>query len=60
MLTIITNTENLKMPVCTENFNPITDPKLLCTCGHPECDKRSVKQFVLNNIQLIRDDYDHV
>ena len=40
----------------TKNFNPTTDPKLLCTCGHPECDKRSVKQGVLEMVQLIRED----
>lgn len=40
----------------TKDFNPKTDPKLLCTCGHPECDKRSVKQFVLNQVQLMRND----
>jgi zinc D-Ala-D-Ala carboxypeptidase len=42
----------------TSNFNPNTDPKLLCTCGHPKCDKRSVKQQVLNKVQYIRDDAD--
>lgn len=41
----------------TKNFNPETDIKLLCTCNHPECDKRSVKQSILNRVQLIRDDY---
>ena len=41
----------------TDNFNPATDKKLLCTCGHPECDKRSVNQFTLDKIQLVRDDY---
>ncbi len=56
MKLIITNTEVLKMTIKTENFNPATDVKLLCTCGHPECDKRSVKQFVLNNVQLMRND----
>ena len=42
----------------TKNFNPNYDKKLLCTCGHPKCDKRSVKQEVLNGIQLIRNDAD--
>ena len=42
----------------TKNFNPKTDPKLLCTCGHPKCDRRSVDQHTLNNAQLIRDDID--
>ena len=40
----------------TLNFNPESDPKLICTCGHILCDKRSVSQFVLNKIQLIRED----
>jgi len=40
----------------TINFNPETDKKLLCTCGHPECDKRSVSQETLDQIQLIRED----
>ena len=40
----------------TKNFNPKTDPKLLCTCGHVDCDKRSVNQGVLNSIQHIRDE----
>lgn len=40
----------------TKNFNPKTDPKLLCTCGHSLCDKRSVKQHVLNKVQLMRGD----
>jgi len=42
--------------ISTKNFHPDTDPKLLCTCGHPLCDKRSVKQSVLNQVQLIRED----
>lgn len=41
----------------TKNFNPKTDPKLLCTCGHDKCDKRSVKQWVLDRVQLVRDDF---
>jgi len=40
----------------TKNFNPDTDPKILCTCGHPNCDNRSVDQDTLDNVQLIRDD----
>lgn len=40
----------------TKNFNPVDDPKLKCTCGHLECDERSVNQRVLDRIQLIRDD----
>lgn len=42
------------MTVHTENFHPDTDPKLLCTCGHPDCDRRSVSQELLNRIQLVR------
>ena len=41
----------------TKNFNPGSDIKLLCTCGHPDCDKRSVNQFTLNQVQLVREDY---
>ena len=38
----------------TTNFHPDSDTKLLCTCEHPLCDRRSVKQWVLDKIQLIR------
>lgn len=38
----------------TKDFNPDVDTKLLCTCGHDECDKRSVHQWVLDRVQLIR------
>lgn len=44
------------MSIKTNNFNPISDPKLLCTCGHKDCDQRSVDQESLDKIQLIRDD----
>jgi len=40
----------------TKNFNPDSDKKLICTCNHILCDKRSVSQFVLDKIQLIRDE----
>lgn len=40
----------------TKNFNPKDDKKLLCTCGHIECDQRSVDQPTLDSVQLIRDD----
>lgn len=40
----------------TKNFNPTTDPKLLCTCGNINCDKRSVNQETLNRTQLVRND----
>ena len=42
--------------ISTKNFNPTTDPKLLCTCGHQQCDQRSVNQLVLNRLQKIRVD----
>ena len=54
--TIITNTEKLKMIVKTENFNPEIDIKLICTCGHEKCNKRSVSQELLNRVQKVRDD----
>ena len=40
----------------TNNFKPTTDKKLLCTCGHLNCDKRSVKQDILDRVQLVRDE----
>lgn len=42
--------------IMTDNFKPSTDPKLLCTCGHPDCDQRSVDQLTLDKVQLIRED----
>lgn len=45
--------------IATKNFNPKTDPKLLCTCGHPDCDKRSVNQKTLNQAQRGRDILKH-
>ena len=42
--------------ISTKNFNPNTDPKLRCTCRHRLCDKRSVDQLTLDNLQKIRDD----
>lgn len=42
--------------ISTKNFQPDTDPKLRCTCGSPDCDRRSVDQPTLDNLQLIRDD----
>ena len=44
------------MAIKTKNFNPVTDPKLCCTCGHPDCDYRSVDQQRLDLVQAIRDD----
>ena len=40
----------------TLNFNPIDDPKLRCTCRAVSCDHRMVKQWVLDNLQLMRND----
>jgi uncharacterized protein YcbK (DUF882 family) len=40
----------------TKNFNTKTD-NLTCSCGHVDCDKRSVDQETLDNVQLIRDDF---
>jgi hypothetical protein len=45
--------------ISTNNFNPHTDPKLLCTCGHPDCDQRSVSQEHLNRVQKVRDIVGH-
>lgn len=44
------------MTIKTKNFSPETDPKLICTCGHPGCDRRSVDQETLNQVQLVRED----
>ena len=43
------------MKVKTKNFNPETDPKILCTCGHPDCDQRSISQLHLERIQYVRE-----
>lgn len=43
--------------VSTKNFNLKSDPKLACTCGHPDCNKPVVKQSVLDQLQKIREDY---
>jgi zinc D-Ala-D-Ala carboxypeptidase len=39
----------------TKNFNPTTDPKLRCTCGHEKCDQRGVKFGVLQRVQQVRE-----
>ena len=39
----------------TKNFNPLVDVKLSCTCGSPECDKRTVNRATLNKLQVLRD-----
>jgi len=41
----------------TKNFNINTDPKIACTCGHPECDERQVLGWVMEHVQRVRDDY---
>lgn len=47
------------MTIKTENFNPEYDKKLLCCCGHPDCDKRSVDQDTLNKAQIGREILNH-
>lgn len=47
--------EGIKMKVATANFNPEIDKKISCTCGHPDCDERSVDQDTLNKAQVMRD-----
>lgn len=44
----------------TKNFSLETDPKLACTCGHPDCDQRAIDQWVLDKLQLMRDDLNDV
>jgi hypothetical protein len=44
------------MGIQTKNFSSETDPKLLCTCRHSGCDKRSVNQETLDRLQRVRDD----
>ena len=39
----------------TKNFNVKSDPKLACTCGHPECDKREVSIIALVRLQSLRE-----
>lgn len=43
----------------TRNFKPSTDPKLLCTCGHPDCEHRSVSQETLDKAQVGREILGH-
>ncbi len=45
--------------ISTANFHPDTDPKLLCTCGHPSCDQRSVSQEHLDRVQTVREIVGH-
>ncbi len=44
------------MTVRTKNFNPEVDVKMRCTCGHPDCDQRSINQETADGLQGIRDD----
>ena len=45
--------------IMTRSFNPQRDYKLRCTCGHVDCDKRSVSQEHLNRMQTVRDIVGH-
>lgn len=45
--------------ISTKNFNPENDVKLLCTCGHPDCDRRSVDQQTLDKAQVGREILGH-
>lgn len=47
------------MTISTKNFHPDVDKKLLCTCGHPDCDERSVSQEHLDKVQRVRDRVGH-
>lgn len=47
------------MTISTKNFHPDIDKKLLCTCGHPDCDERSVSQEHLDKVQRVRDRVGH-
>jgi hypothetical protein len=44
------------MTIKTKNFSPTYDVKLLCTCGHTDCDERSIDQSSLDKLQLIREE----
>jgi len=41
--------------IATKNFNPESDVKLCCTCGHELCDQRQFKRMA--ELQLIRNDF---
>jgi len=43
----------------TKNFNINSDPKIACTCGHPDCDKRGVSKVALQMLQMVRDELGH-
>lgn len=38
----------------TLHFSLAGDPKLACTCGHPECDRRTVAQEHLERLERVR------
>lgn len=48
-----------KAMISTTNFHPDIDVKLLCTCGHIDCDKRSVSQEHLDRVQVVREIVGH-
>ena len=43
----------------TANFTLKGDPKLACTCLHPDCDQRTVNQATLIKLQVVRDIVKH-
>jgi hypothetical protein len=43
--TIICNLEKLRM-IQTKNFKPSVDRKLLCTCGHINCDREALTKCI--------------
>jgi len=45
--------------ISTANFHPSVDTKLLCKCGHIDCDERSVSQEHLDRIQAAREIVGH-
>ncbi len=38
----------------TKNFSLETDPLLACSCGHSKCDRRKLKQEILDRLQRVR------
>lgn len=42
--------------ITLKNFSLETDPKIACTCGDVDCDKRAIRDSVLVKIQMIRDE----
>tara|TARA_R110000764_G_scaffold17080_8_gene47048 strand:+ start:94 stop:474 length:381 start_codon:yes stop_codon:yes gene_type:complete len=43
----------------TVNFTLASDPKLACTCGHDNCDRRTIKQSTIISLQAVRDIVGH-